>query len=94
MHQGRDGTPDLLAPVCPCKTWGRGKVVSKLMFLIYRMLTVSPGGADKYKAKGTTRCLGTDSHADSRHGEHNLGLCEEVTALNPTRVAWGKHRQG
>lgn len=65
------------------------------MSIIYVMPTVSQGGADKRKAKGTTRCSGTDSPADSRHWERNLGLCDEATALEPpTAVAGGKHRQG
>lgn len=65
------------------------------MFIIYTMPTVSQGGADKHKVKGTTQCFGTDSPADSRHWEHNLGFCDEVTALQPpAAVAGGECRQG
>lgn len=64
------------------------------MLIIYMMLTVSQGSADERKAKGTAWCLGTDSHVDSKHWEHNLGLCDKVTALTPTAVAWGKQTQG
>lgn len=55
------------------------------------MPTVSQGGADKRKGKGTTHCCGADSPADSRHWEHHLGLCDEVTALQPPAA---ESRQG
>lgn len=29
----------------------RGKVLGELVFIVYMMPTVSPGGADKHKAK-------------------------------------------
>lgn len=40
--------------------------------------------AVQVKAKGTTWCLGTDCHVDSKHWERDLGLCDKVTALTPT----------
>jgi len=81
--------------VCHRKTQDRGKVLSELKFILYVMPTVSQGDADKREAKGTTQRSGTDSPADSRHWERNLGLCDEVTALeHPTAAAGGKHRQG